>query len=123
MTNLILGSFLYPSIPVLIGAAIFWLHVSRPNTQILLLSTIGSLIDIMSIALVYIALSKGPGGPITAICSMSSVLAMFIEAVRHRKLPSWLEFLALVFGLLGALEFVVPKLVHKIFCNCYNIKL
>ena len=117
-----MGSFLFPNIPVLIAAIIFWINISPPNLKMLTYSTIACLFDILSINFLYQALSRGPGGPITAISNCAAVVVLFVEALKYRKLPSWLEFLALTFGLLGALMFGVPEMMRKIFCSCCKVK-
>lgn len=116
VTYLVMGSFIYTNVLVFVAALIYWSRVRPIDWYIFGLSTLGSLIDILSINLLYFALSRGPGGPITAICSMSAVLALIIEAIKLRKAPTWIEFIGLIFGLIGALEFVVPHLVHRVFC-------
>ena len=111
-TNLVTGSYFYSNILVLFVALFYWIYIKSIDWRILGLSLAGALVDMLSINCMYVALSRGPGGPITAIGSMSSVLTVIIEAVRNDKAPSWIEIIALVFGVLGALEFVVPKFVH-----------
>ena len=74
--------------------------------------------EIAAMNFIYLALSKGPGGPITAIVSTCSVFITLFETIRHLKVPSYIELIGLAVGIVGALEFVVPNLIHKIFCPC-----
>ena len=92
----------------MIAAIIIW-NVNYPIDWFsFLIATLGGIVDVLSICFLYKSLSKGPGGPITAICSTPAVFALVIECVKTKMIPTWVEFVGLALGLIGALEFVIP---------------
>lgn len=114
--QVMMHSFLIPNFFVLIAAMVLWNVYEPINWYTFLMGTLGAFIDVIGLNLLYTALAKGPGGPITAICSASAILAVVIESVKAFEVPNWIQFLSLFIGLIGAVEFVVPQLIHKIFC-------
>ena len=120
--TLMMSSFFVPNLFVMAGAIYYWTTISPIDWHTFLLGTVGSVIDSMAMNLIYVALSLGPGGPTTAIVSMCSVLITLLETFRQHKMPSPIELAGLAIGIVGALEFVVPKLVHLVFCCGFTPK-
>lgn len=108
VTTLMMSSFLVPNLFIMVIAIYVWTCVHSISWYVFFVGTVGSVIDSMAMNLIYIALSKGPGGPITAIVSTCSVFITLFETIRHKKMPSYIELIGLLIGIIGALEFVVP---------------
>ena len=75
---------------------------------------IGSIINTAGLTFMNTAISCGPMGPVSSIGGCSNILLVVVEAVKHRKTPSYIELISLILGFLGALELVIPDVVHSI---------
>lgn len=102
---------------ILIFAIVFWqyYHFSQ---DLFWLGLIGSIINTCGLTFMNTAISIGPLGPVASIGACANILLVIIEAVRHMKVPTYVEFIALVVGFGGALELVVPEFFEKVFCCC-----
>lgn len=62
-------TFFIDNLLLLIGALFYW-HLHGFSSYLLLMGTIGILFDSAGLCCAYMAMGKGPGGPITALlCS------------------------------------------------------
>lgn len=57
-------------------------------------------------------------GPVASINTLTNLILVVVEAIKHMKVPSYIEFIALVLGLMGALELVIPEQIEKLFSCC-----
>lgn len=61
-----------------------------------------------------------PAGPSGALISSQSILLTIVAAITDLKVPSWMQLVGLVFGIIGAFTLTVPDkligLLRCIFC-------
>lgn len=102
---------------VLIGAIAHW-NSEKPiisfDKHFFLYGYIGSFICQISVGFCIRALTIGPAGPVCAIILSGTLIFVVIEAIRNNRVPTWIEFLSLVIGLIGALEMIIPETIKKI---------
>lgn len=89
-TKLMMTTYLLANLVFLALAIIYWSYYATLDKYLLIMGTLSAVLDCVVHNLVYIALGRGPGGPITALFSMSSVGVVIIESVRFLKVPGWL---------------------------------
>lgn len=53
-------------------------------------------------------------GPVSSIGALANILLVIVEAIKHAKMPSYIELIALVLGFAGALELVIPDTFHEL---------
>lgn len=102
---------------LLIGAIVYWQYFAF-DSYLFLMGTIGVLFDSGGLLLAYVAIGKGPGGPLAAFYCLSTIGVILIDSVRYLTVPSWIEIVGCVIGLLGALEFVIPQYLERIIFPC-----
>lgn len=119
-SDLLSTSFFFINFLTLIITVIYWIQVQF-DKQMFWIGLIGGAGETTALLLVYRAFNSGPGGPIAAFCTTSTVFVGIIESFRLQRIPTYIEILGLAMGLLGCLEFVYPELLEKIFC-CFNKK-
>ena len=116
-TTISMTGILLTNIIILIVALIYWSQ-HEFSTYLFLVGTVGAIINSVGITCVNTAIAKGPMGPVSAIVACSNILLVLVEAFKNQKVPSWIEFIALVLGFAGALELVIPQFFEKICCIC-----
>lgn len=124
-TTLSMMVFFIDNTIFLVAAIFYWNYVVQIDWYVLLLATIGIIIDSAALTIAYLALERGPGGPITGFFCCSSIGITIIESIRYLKLPTTLEFVGGIIGLIGAFEFVIPDKIERIlmfwkWCQCSN---
>ena len=83
----------------------------------------GSVINTIGIVFASNAIAKGPTGPASAIFSIGSFLFTILQSLKLQQVPGELEMAGLLFGTLGALMLVVPRLFETtIFRTCFKAK-
>ena len=75
--------FLIDNLIFLVVAIFYWTFYVRINLYVLLMGTIGVVIDSIALTLGYIALGRGPGGPIVAVMCGSTIGVTLIDAIRN----------------------------------------
>lgn len=106
-TNLSMSSFLVVNVFVIIIAMIYWSSHSF-SMYLFWIGTFGAIINSAGLACMNTAISTGPMGPVSAIGACANIFLALVEAVKHQKVPSYIEFIALFLGFSGALELVIP---------------
>jgi hypothetical protein len=71
-----------------------------------------SVVDTCGKVCIQNAYATGPTGPISACVELNNILLIIIETLREKKLPTWLEALAFIFGIMGGLFFVIPSQIY-----------
>lgn len=109
----------------LIAAVIYWNKVEDPiqkfRPQLFLFGAIGSAIGQVALLLCFKALCCGPQGPASAIMVSATLLLTLVEAIRKHRVPTYVEFLCLALGFVGAVEMAAPEIIEKVFC-CFRKK-
>ena len=100
---------------VLIFALIYWLRFEF-NQKLFFLGIGGSLVDSVALQCLSLSMEQGPMGPAAAIASFSSVILVIIEALKTWLMPSTIEIIAMILGLIGCLELIIPDQIKKIVC-------
>lgn len=113
-TDMAMSGYFFVNLLILIVSICFW-QSHQFDMQLFVIGTIGSIINTIGISLNTTALSKGPLGPVSAIAACSNILLVVEEAIRNLTVPNWVEFLALILGLIGVLEIVYPEMFEKLF--------
>lgn len=111
-SDMSMSGYFFVNLLILIFSVFFW-QSHEFDMQLFILGTIGSIINTIGISLNTTAYAKGPLGPVSAIAATSNILLVIEEAIRKLTVPSWVEFLALIIGFLGALELVFPEIFEK----------
>ena len=108
---------------LLVVGLIYWNLQSEPfNWRVFWFGCLGGAADSVGRLTAYTAFTKGPGGPITALCCVSTILSAIVESFIHWKSPTYIEILGGVIGFLGAIEFVIPHHMERLFCPCIKRK-
>lgn len=107
---------------IMIIAIIYWQNYPF-NKQLFYLGLGGSIINTCGIVCIQNALSNGPAGPISALAATPSFFLVIIESIKYGKVPSTMEWIALVFGFYGAMVLVIPDYMAKVCCFCCFSKL
>ena len=115
-TTLTMTTFFVANLVFLALAIIYWTYYVPLDWYLLLIGTIGVFLDSAAHNIAYVALGRGPGGPITALFCASTIGVAIVESIKYLKMPGWLELAGGFIGLIGALEFVIPDKVEKVFC-------
>lgn len=55
------------------------------------------------------AIACGPMGPVASIGASSTILLVIVDAIASRRVPNYVELIALILGFGGALELVIPE--------------
>lgn len=53
-------------------------------------------------------------GPVSSIGALANILLVIVEAIKHAKMPTYIELISLVLGFAGALELVIPDTFHDL---------
>lgn len=118
-TTLSMTSILLVNILILISALVIWQLEGNFQKDLFFLGMIASIVNTIGLGSLYTAVGCGPMGPVSSIGACSNIMLVVVEAIRRNRVPTWVEFLALVLGFGGALELVIPDIVAKIFkCSC-----
>ena len=56
-----------------------------------------------------VAFENGPASVVSSLMIVSRVSLVIFEAIKNQKLPALLEFIALAFGVGGAVILILPK--------------
>ena len=99
---------------LIIGVSWYWQAIEPFNRNLLLVGTLGSIIDSIAKALLQTAFSKGPIGSVAAISQLANVLLVIFDAIRIWKVPTGLEILGFFLVLIGALSFVLKEQVEGV---------
>ena len=67
-----------------------------------------AIINTLGLVAVANAFRTGPGGPVSAITSISNVILVVVEAIKKKRMPTVFELAGLVFGIFGSLVLVIP---------------
>lgn len=121
-TTLTMTVFLIDNVLFLVVAIFYWKYYVPIDWYLILMGTIGVFFDSAALNVAYLALGRGPGGPIVALFSTSTIGITAIESLRYMKAPSLIELIGGCIGMIGALELVIPDKIEKIFCFCKAIK-
>ena len=113
-TTLTMTVFFIDNSIFLLFAIFYWNYYVPIDWYVLGMGTIGVILDSAALTVAYLALGRGPGGPITAVFCSCSIGVTIIEALRYMKLPSKIELIGGLIGLIGALEFVIPDYMEKV---------
>lgn len=111
------NAILLVNIIQLIGAIIYWVKYHF-SFYLFWCGIIGSILNTLGVVICNEAFQIGPLGPIQAISTMSNIFLVAIEALKHQRLPTTYEFIALILGLGGVLELVIPHVFRRLFCPC-----
>jgi drug/metabolite transporter (DMT)-like permease len=84
-----------------------WVH-KEFDIELLYRGVFGSFFDVIGIACMETAFSKGPAGAVSALLSVESLLMMIYDSVFMRKWPSILEFVGFFIGIEGVLIMIFP---------------
>ena len=85
----------------------FWVYVDFSQYHFIV-GTISAIINTLGLAATAKAISTGPGGPVTAVTSVSTILLVIIEAIKKSQMPTALQFVGLIFGIIGSMSLVIP---------------
>ena len=77
----------------------------------------GSFFDTIGIVCITKAFSNGPGGLVAALCTSTNIILTVLEAIKHQRTLSNMEWAGLVLGVYGALIISIPDLIIK-YCFC-----
>ena len=113
-TTLSMTVFMIDNLIFFILALFYWNYFVKIDWYALLMGTIGAIVDHAGLNVAYLALRKGPGGPITATFCVSTIFVSIVEALRYLKMPSFIEIIGFIIGFVGSLEFVIPEVVEGI---------
>ena len=106
---------------LLVAGAVYWGNHGI-DSRYLVIGFFGGIAEALGKVLTQLALAIGPVGPATAIIQMSSVWLVVVEAVRLRRAPSGVEFIALALSVVGSLLLVVPQVFFRLFSCCIKAK-
>ena len=109
------SSYLVVNVIVLIVAIPYWCLVEF-SSYLFWVGLFGALINTLGLVCVQNAVSVGPAGPVAAICAISNLAMVIIEAIKHKKMLTVMESIAFIFGMVGALTLVIPDILLKILC-------
>lgn len=111
-------SYIVVNIIVLIPAIPYWVLVDFDAT-LFWIGVVGSIINTLGLVAVQNALSTGPSGPVSALCTVNNVLLVIVESIKTGKVPNPYEFAGLFAGMFGALILVIPEYLC---CCCMSKK-
>ena len=115
------SSQLIVNLIIMIFAIPYWINSGTFVPKYFLIGFVGSYIDALGMVVVTEAFTCGPAGPIAAIISNCNVLMVIIEALKHNRMLTLIEFVGLFLGLYGSLILSVPNIVEN-YCFCCCIK-
>lgn len=121
-TNISMTSIAVVNVLVVIFAIVFWqFHHFSPNLY--WIGLVGSIVNTIGLTCMNTAISCGPMGPVASIGASSTILLVIVDAIASRRVPNYVELIALVLGFGGALELVIPDQLASIFtCGCFRKK-
>lgn len=79
--------YIAANVAVLCYGIPFWLKVDFSQYHFIV-GTISAIINTLGLAATAKAISTGPGGPVTAVTSVSTILLVIIEAIKKSKVPT-----------------------------------
>ena len=82
----------------------------------------GSLVDTAALNLFSVAIDRGPMGPVSAIASFNAVLLVVIDACKKWEMPSSVEIIGMVLGLIGCLTLIIPDKMYQLCCILFRCK-
>lgn len=106
-TTLSMSAIFAVNLIVLIFAIVFW-STHQFSIDLFWIGLVGSIINTIGLTCINTAISCGPLGPVSSIGACSNILLVIVEAVRHAKVPTYIELISLVLGFIGALVLVIP---------------
>jgi uncharacterized membrane protein len=112
---------MYQNVLALCFALPYWLKTGSFNIVPLLYGGVAALFDNIGMQFHISALNEGPGGPVSAIITVSSVTTAVVQAIRYQRMLTHLEFVGIVLGMCGSLIIAVPEWFEKHFeykCCC-----
>lgn len=90
---------------IYLGVIWYWRSVKPFDCTLFLYGIAGSILDNIGKSFIQSAFSNGPAGPVTAIVEMDNIILVIFDAIRTWSLPSGLEILGFILGIIGALCF------------------
>lgn len=94
---------------LLVGVCWYWRSVHPFDRYLFLIGIVASVCDSVGKSFIQYAFSKGPAGPVAAFVEMNNVPLVLIDSLRTWTMPSFLEIIGFIFGILGGISFVFPK--------------
>lgn len=76
-----------------------------------------AIINTLGLVAVANAFRSGPGGPVSAVTSVSNIILVIFEAIKKKEVPSVYQFVGLAFGIIGSLVLVIPGAFRWCFCS------
>lgn len=84
--------------------------------------TLGSILNNVGIVFVGNACATGVIGPSMALVNVQSILMTIMAAVFASQIPTWMQVLGLVIGILGSLVLTISDYLKVWFCGCVITK-
>ena len=69
---------------------------------------VSAIINTLGLVAIANAFRSGPGGPVSAVSSISNILLVVIECIKTQEIPSVLQWIGLILGIVGSLILVIP---------------
>lgn len=79
------------------------------SPRLLLIGTLGSIVNIVGLSMINKAITLGPIGAVSALTNLSTVMFSIVTAVRLMVMPQPLELVGMAIGLLGACILTIPQ--------------
>jgi drug/metabolite transporter (DMT)-like permease len=117
ISTLAFTCYLVVNVVVLIIAIPYWSSYGF-SKYLFWMGLVGSIVNTLGIVCIQNAMSRGPGGPVSAIASVSCILLVIIEAIKNNRMLFWMEIIGLILGIYGSLILVIPEHIEKYCCCC-----
>lgn len=69
---------------------------------------VSAIINTLGLVAIANAFRSGPGGPVSAVSSISNILLVVIECIKTHEIPTILQWVGLILGIVGSLILVIP---------------
>ena len=83
--------------------------------DLLIIGTLGSIVNTLGLVLLCKAFSVGPLGPVQALACIQSIMFSAVQALVLSKMPTSLELIGMFIGILGALVLTIPDQLKRLF--------
>lgn len=110
-TTISMSSIFVVNLIILIFAINFW-QSHQFSYDLFWIGLAGSIINTIGLTCMNTAISCGPMGPVSSIGALANIFLVIVEAIKHMKVPTYIELISLILGFAGALELVIPDTVH-----------
>lgn len=99
---------------VLIAGICYWSAYSNFDAYCFWIGLGGSIINTVGIACAQVAMTEGPMAPASAIFNFNVFILLGLEILKYRVVPSTFELLGFVFGILGGMIELAPRIFSSL---------